>query len=586
MTAAEEQARGRANWAAAQVVVQRLRASGILDVFIAPGARSTPLVMALTKETAEEADAFRCHVVVDERSAAFAALGLARVTGRPAVVVTTSGTAVANLLPAATEASLDGVPLILLSADRPQGAYERGENQAIAQAQLLAPVARWVLDLGPAHGLSLQALSEALGVALHQAEGVDPGPVHVNLRFEKPLVDDKMATLPPMPPLAKWSGPVLMPSAAALEQLGKDIQTAKAGLVVVGRLASPSEREAAAAFVQATPWPTLACGTASMPDPALCGVDVFCELDAWHAAVQPDFILLLGASLVSERTMRWLARLEKTRVVQVDPRTRGFDPFGAVDERLVASVAATLDTLATVPFPKSALRPLLDRVRKTSAETKDALVDASEAAPTIEEPAVARCVANAILPEEVLYVGASLPVRDLDAFAEGLPRGATLLANRGASGIDGVISSAMGAALSGRATTLIVGDVSTVHDLSALKTVAEMGVPLRIVLIDNRGGNIFSFLPLARREPTSVDPWFSSPPNDGLSFEKIAEAVGLEVFAPQTLGHFWGRLEQTIEGPELVVVRTRPETNVEVHDRWRSNVCQAIEGDLTSEATK
>ncbi len=585
MTHADAQERGRANWAVAQTVVQSLRHAGITDVFIAPGARSTALVMALTGDQAHSPPPLRCHVVIDERSAAFAAVGLARVTGRPAAVVTTSGTAVSNLLPAATEASLDGVPLILLTADRPQGAYERGENQAISQAQLLAPVARWTVDLGPVHAHSLTAVAEALSVALYHAQGSMPGPVHVNLRFEKPLVDEEMLPLGPMPRPTRFTPPDLVAPPAAIDRLSTLLATAKAGLVVVGRLASPAEREAAAAFVQEAPWPTLACATASVPEPALCGADVLCETDLWREHIRPDVVLHLGASLVSERTMRWLGGRNDTQVVQVDPRPRGFAPFGTVDERIVASVATTLGALESASFPPSLLRPTFDRMRDVLAETKDALVDAAEAAPSIEEPAVARCVANAILPDEILYVGASLPIRDFDAFAEPLPRGAAFLANRGASGIDGVTSSALGAALSGKCTTLLLGDVSTLHDLSAIKAVAEADAPLRIVVVDNRGGNIFSFLPLARRRPESVDPWFSSPPTDALSFADIAKAMGVSSFVPKSLGAFWGRLEQPITGPELIVVRTDKQTNVDVHDRWRAEICRAVAHAMT-ETTK
>ncbi len=569
--------RALANAEVASALIMGARRAGISRVVLAPGARSTPLVLAI-RAAAQTSEELTVHVVHDERSAAFVALGASRADGTPTLVVTTSGTAVANLLPAATEAHLDGVPLLFLSADRPPVRYERGENQAIDQAMLLQPVVRARFDLAPAEACAKLSVENTMALAVATTLGPVRGPAHINVRFEKPLTTPASVAL--LQTLAeksasvvgvKWHAPTCAPPVAALADLRKTLATATRGLVVFGRFASPAERTAAVRWAKRLNWPTLSCAVSGAPVPANTGADVLVEVPAFRD-VRPDFVLWLGGTLVSERVMAWLKQTG-AQVTQVDPRPRGFDPKGAVTTRVMAAIESTSDALASADVSSSALAPRVASLWTSFEAARRAELDAEE---SWTEAAIARRVAKSVRRGEALFLGASMPVRDVDAFAAPLIEGATVFANRGASGIDGVLSSAAGVALTGRPTTLLIGDVSLLHDASGMSALAQMGPSLRIVVVDNRGGGIFSFLPLARENPETVDPWFSSPPAGDLDFAALARSVGLRVHTAVDAKELRTLVDTPITAPEVVVVQTDRKENVRAHDTLRAALIDAV----------
>lgn len=493
-----------------RVLVEELARLETPLVCLAPGARCAPLSMALGATRAVPWATF-----VDERSAAFHAVGVARATGRPAVVVTTSGTAVGNLVPAAMEADRAGVPLLLITADRPADLRETAANQTTRQANILAPLTRFHADLPcsdpglPFTGL-LSTLDEAVRAAVDHR-----GPVHLNLQFREPLGP---ADAPPPPALERWhhaktpwtrcfpSTPT--PSAEGLQRL-VEIGRAKRGLVVVGSLPHGA-RDHVQAVVDTLGWPTTCAADSSVRggmglDSALSDPDI-------AARLAPDTVLWIGGGIVSKRIGLWLrdqpASLE---LVSVTQRGARIDPAFRVQERHVvdyAQLAALFEPGAPDPDWSADWQQLQDSAEAVVERAMNGWTELS----------AARAVLSA---SDAVFLGASLPVRLADWLGAG-DHPVHLDANRGASGIDGVLATAAGWSrhLDGRRRVLL-GDLTCLHDQGSLPLVRQTG--LQAVVFNNQGGSIFGMLPFG--EVQGFDQVFRNTHDHGIA--PVAAAMGL-----------------------------------------------------------
>jgi len=437
-------------------------------------------------------------VVLDERSAGFVALGLAKASGRPAAVICTSGSAAANHLPAVVEADRSRTPLVVVTADRPPGFLARDAPQTIGQVGLYGSHVRAASNLPVAHECDpRQVANETLRV-LEAAQGPNGGPVHINVPFAKPLEPpegDRMGASV-APPKRPGTPPA---EARSVERLTAFMKEADRGLVIVGpRATQPAEREALTRLSGATGWPIVADGMSGMRGsnhPFLITTGDLLLRDTLFAGRHlPDAILRIGATPTGTTTQNWLAALDAPQAV-LDPDFRWTAPGPALVLR--DPIASLLEGVSP-----SRLDPAWARSWSAAEERTRNLRRRERSRYPDTELAVTAAVLES---EQVVWTASSMPVRHVDAMME--PGcGALVLGNRGASGIDGTLASATGAALAlGRRVTALVGDLAFLHDVGSLAAAHRLGANLVIVVLDNAGGAIFEMLPYLRSLRESGD---------------------------------------------------------------------------------
>jgi 2-succinyl-5-enolpyruvyl-6-hydroxy-3-cyclohexene-1-carboxylate synthase len=531
-----------------RALFQELARAGLREVCISPGSRSTPLVAAAVREPA-----LRCHSHVDERSAAFFALGLAKAARAPVALLCTSGTAAANFHPAVVEAHHAGVPLLLLTADRPPELREWGAGQTIDQLRLYGSCVRWFAEAAlPEAGGALLRYARALACrALAECRGAPAGPVHLNLPFREPLEPapvpgDLPADLPERDPLgalgrapAPYTEVRRVPPAAGEAELRALVELARAhprGVIACGPLdAGPGLAAAAAEFARAAGWPLLADPTSQLRrGPHVAGTPVLAASDLWlrdarlAARFAPEIVLRLGAAPTSKAFRLWLERHPPRHLVGIGADAGWSDPshllsaLWRVDPGpLLAAAAERLG-----PRPRADGDGWLRGLAAAERAAQAALEDELAVEPALLEPRAVRELAEALPEGALLYVSNSMPVRDLDAFLPASERPLRVLANRGASGIDGMLSSALGAAAAGVGpVALLTGDLAFLHDVGALLAAHRRPLPLAVVVLNNDGGGIFSYLPVAEHaQEVAFEEHFRTP--HGLALGPLARAFG------------------------------------------------------------
>ncbi len=572
--------------ALALVLVDELARCGVTEAVLAPGSRSTALAMALHDDPR-----LRLHVEIDERSAGFLAVGLARVTGRPAVVVTTSGSATANLHPAVVEADQGGVPMLVVTADRPPELRHTGANQSIDQLKLYGDAVRWFCEVGVPEdrpgvvaywrSTVCRAVAEAVGLR------GPAGPVHCNVAFREPTVpatDDGRSRAPgpflqPLggrPDRRAWTAVDLPPRqvpAAELRAFAGRIAGIERGLIVVGdTTARPGPVHALAA---ATGWPVIAEPTsnARFGDRAVRHAGPLLSVPAFRDAHRPDMVLRVGRPTVS-RAVLGLLDDDRLSQVLVSPDGDWDDPARAVTDLLVADPDLTLSALADL-LPVPATSDWNESWQGAALRAADAVDAVLDGRTQVTEPGAARATLAAVPDGGALVVASSMPIRDLDAWAPGRER-VRVLANRGASGIDGFVSTAIGVALAHDGPTVaLTGDLSFLHDRNGLLVRADApGVDLVLVVVDNDGGGIFHFLPQAGW-PASFERVFGTP--HGLDLAGVAATHGLDHVAPEATA-----LEDEVRhraergGLHLVHVRTDRHENTLLHAELQQAVTAAV----------
>ncbi|MGY1729653.1 2-succinyl-5-enolpyruvyl-6-hydroxy-3-cyclohexene-1-carboxylic-acid synthase [Geodermatophilus sp. SYSU D01062] len=533
--------------ALARVLVDELVRGGVRDAVVAPGSRSAPVALALA--AAERAGVLRLHVRIDERTASFLALGLARASGRPVPVLTTSGTATAHLHAAVLEADVSGVPLLALTADRPPELRGTGANQTIEQPGLYGGAVRWAADVGvPEAGREAaqnrywrSVVSRALLAATGVLSG-DPGPVQLDLPFRDPLLPEEE----PGPLAGPWAGrdggapwtagepaPV---AAAPVPDGPRTLVVAGDGPDAVGR--------AWAAGAAAAGWPVVAEPSGgAWTDGAVRGGALLLGVPGWLDAHRPERVVVVGRPTLSRPVSALLADPRvRVETVVAGPRWPDAGRSAALVTRAAPPVGPPAD-----PGWAAAWRAAADRV----GATVDAALDT---APGLTAARLARDVVAALPSGALLVLGSSTPVRDVDRLA--VPRGdVAVLANRGVAGIDGTVSTAVGAALAhGGPAVALMGDLTFLHDLQGLLTgEGEPRPDLTVVVPDNDGGGIFAQLepgrPAYARDYRRV---FGTP--HGRDLVAVAASLGWAATAVATPEELTAAL--ACGGPRVVVART------------------------------
>lgn len=587
--------------------VDELVRCGMRDACTSPGSRNTPLLLSLADEPR-----LRCHSHIDERCSGFFALGLAKASGLPVAVTCTSGTAVANLLPAAIEAHHARVPLLLLTADRPPELRDVGAGQTIDQVKIFESATKWFYEVDLDGIDASQAATVRTLACRAYATAVEgrPGVVHLNFPLREPLIARQ-------PPAKDDSGRpegapfvrrprVARQSPSTTAELRELVRSARRGVVVAGRderLAGgdgqPDLAAAAAAFSAAHCWALLAdpLSGARRGAGAIAHYDALLRDAGFAQRMQPDVVIRVGDLPTSKPLRGWLAGLRNTRQVALDPEGAWQDPAGVLCESLAVDPAGALWDLT----PEAAGRNEASREwLKTWGSADERAAQAINATlpsagdedrgprPAMPEPLVAAELGVLLPAEATLFVASSMPVRDIETFWPVRDDPPRVLCNRGANGIDGTVSSAFGAAAAGRGVgggpvVLLIGDVALAHDIGGLIAAQRLGLKLTIVLLNNGGGGIFDFLPVADgiaqgTVPATAYTTHVATPT-GLDFAKAAALYGLRHELASDVSAFREALERAFACPQSTIVEVpgnRTE-NVALHRAvWRS-VSESVE---------
>lgn len=561
-----------ANTRAARAFVRALAAAGVTDACITPGSRSTPLTIAFAEQAA-----IKPWLHLDERASSYFALGLARASGRPVAVLCTSGTAAANLHPAVAEANLSRIPLVVLTADRPPALRGVGAAQTIDQVGMFGTNVRWAADLPlPAEDEADAARFGAFAErAVRATLGEIPGPVHLNMPFEEPLVGAP-GQHPPAPAESSPPGPlattVPAPAPGDVGKAAAALALARRPLIVAGPETGGLPAPEVAGLAAALDAPILA-------DP-LSGLrtglhDRSHVLDSYDAVLRdprangmtPDCVVRFGAIATSKALNQYLARRQGATHILVDLPGSWRDPDALKTHFVSGDPAPVARALVEALPPGCGSAPgwtssWLDRDRAAREAMRAACA-------AFAEPFEGRVFTElqAALPAGATIVaGNSMPVRDLDSFLFSGDRPLNLVSNRGANGIDGVTSSALGAAAAGHGpVVLVIGDLSFYHDLTGLWAAKRHALDLTVVLVNNDGGGIFNYLPQAAH-PAVFEEWFGTP--SGLDFAHAVAMFG----GRHIIARDWETFRAAIEGPpglNVIEVRTDRARNVVMHrEAW------------------
>ena len=518
----------------ARLVAWSIAASGVRDVIVSPGSRSTPFVLAM----AGRSD-LSITSVIDERSAAFVALGMARASGRPAAVLATSGSAPAHWFPAVIEASTANLPMVLLSADRPLALAQAGAAQTIDQTKLFGDWVRFFADLGDPRDdvASFEGVSRTISQAVASANGRPAGPVHLNLRADRPLEPiERLNALHARVDACIARGVTKFSSApegldeAFAEELAQALLRSERPLVILGPRAPWGRDVSPALSVLGVSCAAEASSQLRFGPRGPHVIDAFEHLfscRSFAAENAPDLILQVG-SLPTPSTYLEVARGVPRFVLDAG----GFrDPVGGAVAVSTAAAGPTLDRVASLVGERARRPYAADLARADALAWSE--VERALAGP-FGEGAVLRAAMTVLPDEAIVCIGNSLPIRTLDRFVRGSPRKHAVLAQRGVNGIDGLVAGAVGAGLATRKPVLaIIGDVSLLHDAGSLLSLRAMKTPLVLVVVDNGGGRIFEELPIAKRHALEDHMHLFTTPH-AVDLGALAVAYGVELAEVRT----------------------------------------------------
>ena len=535
---------------------------GVRHAVVAPGSRSTPLAVALAQN-----ESIEVHVFHDERSASFAALGIGSASGFPAVLLCTSGTAATHFHGAVVEAHQSDVPMIVCTADRPPELRDVGAAQTIDQTNLFGSATRWFHDPGVPSRDAASTWRSLAARTVQAAVGNRPGPVHLNLPFREPLTGEVVDM--PSPREKKWSDVIRLGSSEnqGISEIVKAI-SGRRGVIIAGRGASRDVLSLSAAIG----WPIFAdavSGVREQNSSVVIAFDAILRSEVFASSHVPEFVIRIGAPPASKVLAQWI-RKNECRVVQLRSSEMVTDPDHAVEFTVIGDVAATTRILAssTTSCDKTWIQEW------TAAEETTQKVIADWTSRNFSEPSIARTVTAAMTVGSHLVISSSMPIRDVEWFGTSTS-GVTVHSNRGTNGIDGVISTAVGVALSTKARVIVlIGDVACLHDSNGLWALSRRDVDLTIVVTNNDGGSIFSFLPQAQIVSNSDFELLYGTPH-GASFEHLAATHGIAYEHVTSVKD----LEATLQmgGTRLIELPCDRFANVSQHEALQLAVVAAVE---------
>ena len=564
---------------------------GVTDVVISPGSRSTALALTLHAQPR-----LRTWIQLDERSAGFFALGQARRTGRPSVLVCTSGTAAANYLPAVIEAHHAGVPMLVCTADRPPELRDWGSAQTIDQVNIYGATTRWAADLAAAGDLTPTQGHMIAHRAVASATGIDPGPVHLNWPLREPL--EPLGVVPvvdaPNPDAPAAPGETACPVSAAPAVPGEssalaDLKSYERGVIIVGPDAVAgieAQNEVVAAALEwgaATAWPVVGepiVGPRRARGPSAATVIANADHLLRHADIgeelRPDVVVRVGGTPTTKPLRLWLEAHRPTHVLLIDPANRWNDPSFIVTQHAAADPVAVLAEAAGVVRRESAW---CERWKELDRIAGRVISDEIKRGPLLSA-LVTSVLAEAVPAGTLVMASNSMPVRELDSFVPTEGPRIDFVGNRGASGIDGITSTALGlASQHDGPVVLFIGDIALLHDLGALFGAARCGLHLTVVCVDNNGGGIFSSLPIASRgDEIDFETLFRTP--HGLDLASFDGVGGVRINKVSSASDFAEALRSACEsdtpGVDVVLVSVDPDADLAQHRAIAGAVKDAV----------
>lgn len=563
--------------------VDELANSGLHHIIISPGSRSTPLAMLFA-----EHDKIKDWVIVDERSAAFFALGMAKETMKPTALLCTSGTAAANYYPAIVEAYYSRTPLIVLTADRPHELRDTGASQTINQIDMYGSYVKWFHDMALPEGtdVMLNYVRRKASRAMYEAETGNKGPVHLNFPFREPLIPDLNLK-------DKW-GKERLTSAyhsvhagknrldqTAIDMLIERIESKQKGVIVCGPQVDP---EVATSIVElATAWnlPVLADPLSQLragnhqKGSIIEGYDAILRQPSLRKQLRPDFVLRFGAMPISKSYLFYMKELENSAQFVVEAYAGTREPTGNATTFIYSEPSAFCNDLRfAMDEDKFANTEWLDKWKALNAVVKDHLNNSTNN--ILTEGEAIQCLFDVIPDNSTLFVGNSMAIRDVDTFFMATDKNIFMLANRGASGIDGIVSSGLGtAAATTKKVTLIIGDLSFYHDLNGLLTAKHYQLNITILLLNNNGGGIFSFLPQAKYEK-HFEKLFGTPLH--IDFKETVHMYGGQYVIATTRKELKEALLSSYEQPGISVLEVQTDRQANV--KWHRDKLQQITKEL------
>ncbi len=591
--------------------VDELQRAGVHNAVICPGSRSTPLALACAAQPG-----IRTWMHVDERSAAFFALGIAKRLSQPVALLCTSGTAATNFFPAIVEAKLTHVPLLVLTSDRPHELRENGAPQSIDQTHLYGSHAKWFVDvaLPEATNAALRYIRTIADRAIAFATAIPAGPVHLNFPLREPLTPALIADQP-LPSVVQrdavaWLGrtnnePYVTvrdtgrhePDSATIAHLIDLTTKARRGLIIVGPQENTALREPLVQVARLLGYPILADPLSQMRSDMhdtsniLTSYDAFLRIDTFVEVMQPEIVLRFGAMPTAKPVLTYLKRYSSCPLLVIDGNEDWQEPTQLATEILHVDPVALCEALTvgtdvarpswrhvtTDTGPATSVPTEWLALWKQAEEyTRQALQATLQDFTAMFEGRVFTELTHLLPESAMLYTGNSMPVRDLDTFFWGSERSLRILGNRGANGIDGIISSALGAsAIAHGPNVLVLGDLSFFHDMNGLLAAKLHKLNLTIIVINNDGGGIFSFLPQADY-PEHFEQLFGTP--IGLDFSHAASLYGGHYQHVSDWEQFRGAVQRGMHdgGLHIVEVPTERESNVHMHRQLWQSVAQAL----------
>lgn len=571
------------NTALASALIEELARCGVRRAVLSPGSRSSPIAIALDREPG-----ISLSVVLDERSAGFVALGLGIASGGPAIVACTSGSAAANLHPAVVEADQAGVPLIVLTSDRPPELRGIGAGQTIDQIGLYGSAVRWFSEVGNHQADDAGVLHMRATGGRTYAEAVQGrGPVHLNLSWRDPLGPEEhryqvTATDPIALDGRSNRRPLTVPiegrepGDALLDALSEAATRAKRGAIIVGRHLEPDLPEAIAALSRSTGFPILAEPTSQLRfgphdrEAVISAYDLISR--ARPADLEPDLVFRFGDMPTSKPLRAWIDSLRVDQIV-VDPPGHWNDPTRRAGAFVRADALGL--AVAVAERTESSDHEWVDRWIAAEAAAQEVVDLILDGAGPLSEPGILRELGGVLAEGDQVLLASSMPVRDAEAFLRGGEAAVRFFSNRGANGIDGTLSTGSGIAAGGVGTWIVLGDLAFAHDLGGLAAIAAADVPIRILVIDNGGGGIFDFLPQAGQlEDDRFERLFTTPST--LDFERAAGLFDIPYAAIESFDDLADLASQPLVVAHARVDRSR---NVELHRKLAEAVANALPGE-------
>lgn len=547
----------------ARIIVDQLIKQGVDYFCVCPGSRSAPLAIAVAEHVSA-----RPLVHFDERGAAFHAVGYAKGSKKAAAVLVTSGTAAGNLVPALMEAYNERIPLIVITADRPPELRDCGASQTCDQVKLFSDYVRWQCDLPcPTPDISERFLATTIAQAVYQAHGFASGPVHLNCMYRKPLFSQTPHPLGFTTP-TQIEHVTFVPSSKSLDECATLFSHCQEGLIIAGSLCSLQAIEPIVALAEKLKWPLLPdiLSQVRTIGTSFSAIAYYETLLRVTTELKPKVVLHLGNRIVSKVLKYWLASIPLQEYVQVSNHPNRQDPHHQVTWRFACDLSVFCQEI-TNRLSENTDTSWLDAWKMHSYHIQKAIEPLFRDPIELTEPGVVRMLQEKLTPDWALFLANSMPIRDADLFLYPEQPIGPLFGNRGVSGIDGNIATASGIAQGCQKPTIaLLGDLTVLHDINSLALLKKCTYPLVIIVINNQGGGIFSFLPVAERKNV-VEEFFATP--HSYSFEHAAHLFQIPYYHMQVPEDFdkWLTSHLNDPHPAIVEIQTERADNYHFHQK-------------------